>query len=247
MQDLLVSCHRLTNLELNGPVSVSSQNLEDQDVVKESGDNNEGKMKLDPNMMLHGIQSSQSLRSLKLQRIMDTDWSLSGIFEAIRSCPSLGQLEVQDRTVALQDLETLVSMKRFDRPFHIILPVDNYLKECANAVEVIHGFLSNHPEMRLQRPSIVSKSARNNRAAHVHAIGGVSDRFMDMMEDSLFLSKSFKHIWDFNWHGRYLLHRQDVPLGLWPKVLERATINPSVIYEFLQSPALVSWGGATGV
>lgn len=245
MQDLLASCQNLTNLELSGPVSFSSSNLEDYDVQKETRENNTGGMQFDAEMILHGIQSTRSLKSLKLQRVMNTDWSLLHIFEAIRNCPSFRHLEVQDRPIAMQGLEEVVSMKPFDRPLQFTFPVDKYLKEHANAVEVIQGFLCKHPEIRLQRPCIVSKRARNKRFVHSHFTGGgASERFMNMMEDSLFVSKSFKHQWDFNWHGRYLMHRQDVPLGLWSQVLERATRNPSLIYEFLQSPALVSWSGA---
>ena len=245
IQDLLFSSHRLTNLELNGPVSVSSNNLEGYDSEKDNQDSSEG-IQLDENRILRGIKSSQSLKSLKLQRVMNSDWCLSRLFEAIRSCPSLRRLEVQGRTAIMKGLEVLVSMQRFDRPLQLILPVDSYLKEYANAMEIIQGFLSKHPEMRLKRPSILSKCTRNNRV-HPRVAGGGSERFLDMMEDTLFLSKSFKHLWDFNWHGRYLLNRQDVPLGLWPRVLERATLNPSVMYEFLKSPAMVSWAGATGI
>jgi len=266
LQDLLLSCNSLTDLVLNGLTSESPSNYNERETGKEDTNSNADTIQLDASQILHGIQESRSLKSLKLQWVMNADWSLSRIFEAIRSCPTLRQLEVQDRIATMQDLTSLISMERFDRPIRLILPaVDQYLKHYGNAVEVVQGFLSKHPEMLLQRPSVLSKSAaaRNNNRRTVpstrHAssspsssevLGGVSQqRFMDMMEDSLYLSKSFKHIWDFNWHGRYLLfhgHCQEVPLGLWPRVLERATMNPSVLYEFLQSPALVSWGGATG-
>lgn len=248
LQDLLLSCEVLADLVLNGPIWVSPSEYEELVIDKANANGNSDTIRLNASQLLNGIRESQSLKSLKLQRVMDTDWNLARIFEAIRSCPTLRCLEVQDRIGTMQDLETLVSMERFDRPVRLILPVDQYLKQYGNAAAVVQGFLSKHPEMRLQRPSVLSKSARNKNARTVSTIvsGGVTQLFMDMMEDSLFLSKPCKHIWDFNWHGRYLLHSQEVPLGLWPRVLERTTRNPSVMYEFLQSPALVSWGGATG-
>ncbi|KAL3938144.1 MAG: hypothetical protein SGBAC_006874 [Bacillariaceae sp.] len=249
LQDLLLSCELLTELALNGPIWLSRSKHEEPETDEEyANDNgNADTIRIGAIQILHGIQESQSLESLKLERVMNTDWNLSRIFEAIRSCQTLCRLEVQDRIATMQDLETLVSMERFNRPVRLILPVDQYLQQYGNAAAVVQGFLSKHPEMRLQRPSVLSKSARNKNTRTVSTIvsGGVTQLFMDMMEDSLFLSKPCKHIWDFNWHGRYLLHSQEVPLGLWPLVLERTTRNPSVMYEFLQSPALVSWGGAT--
>lgn len=58
-------------------------------------------------------------------------------------------------------------------------------------------------------------------------------------------SEAFQHVYDMNWHGRYLLHRPAVPLGLWPLVLQKARTHmafpdaePSVIFELLKGPAL---------
>ncbi|CAJ1959116.1 unnamed protein product [Cylindrotheca closterium] len=245
LQDLLLKCHSLTDLVLNGPISVSSSNHEEVETEKESVNGNAGPLQLDASQILHGIQESRSLKSLKLQRIMNADWSLSRIFEAIWSCQTLCQIEVDDNVEIMQDLEALISMERFDRHMRLILPVDQYLQdyESENAVEVLQGFLFKHPEMRLKPPSVLSKRARNKRTTSNNPSGFFSQRFMALMEESMFLSKSLKHICDFNWHGRYLMHTPAVPLGLWPRVMERATTNPSVLYELLKSPALVSWGG----
>ena len=48
-----------------------------------------------------------------------------------------------------------------------------------------------------------------------------------------------------NWHGRYLLDRPNVPLSIWPLVLEKVNDNKAmdedeqanVIYELLNGPA----------
>ena len=53
----------------------------------------------------------------------------------------------------------------------------------------------------------------------------------------------FWHAFNMNWHGRYLLDRPNVPLSIWPLVLEKVNDNDrvqdkaSILYGLLQGPA----------
>jgi hypothetical protein len=124
-------------------------------------------------------------------------------------------------------------MKQLDRPIVLELPYDE-IKE--NTI-VVEKMLSSHPEIRL-RPCY--------KQNHEGLTGvGLSRRSFDLLITLLnsesWLSPSLKHIWNSNWYGRYLLDRpSEVPLGLWPLILEKAKGEQSVIYEFLKGPAFVA-------
>lgn len=50
---------------------------------------------------------------------------------------------------------------------------------------------------------------------------------------------SMERICDLNWHGRYLMTRHNqVPLGIWAQVLEKASRNPCVVHQFLKGGIL---------
>jgi hypothetical protein len=54
------------------------------------------------------------------------------------------------------------------------------------------------------------------------------------------ISSTYSRYYDLNWHGRYLLDRDEVPLSLWPLVLQKANSKPTVVYEFLKGPAFAA-------
>lgn len=57
---------------------------------------------------------------------------------------------------------------------------------------------------------------------------------------------TMERIWDLNWHGRYLLMRHNqIPLGIWAQVLEKANKNPCVVHQFLKAGILI--GNEVGV
>ena len=55
--------------------------------------------------------------------------------------------------------------------------------------------------------------------------------------------KRVAHILHLNWCGRYLMDSPNVPLSLWPLVLERASGKPDLLYEFLKGPAFAGREG----
>lgn len=245
IQDLLVSekCNSIADLELVGPVVSSSFKGDRKGAETDSGRNEEA-LQLDPNTILQGIRTNKSLRSLRLQRVQSEGWTLLGILEAVRHSKSIQRLEVEDAVPSstFQGLQSLKRMKRFDRPILLILPVvDSYLKECGNSVDDLQAFLATHPEIRLQPPSNESNIRSKQGNLSTHASGALSQAFMQMFADSWVLSNSLKHQWDFNWYGRCLLFRDDVPLGLWPRVMERASMEPSILFEFVSSPVVATW------
>jgi hypothetical protein len=101
-------------------------------------------------------------------------------------------------------------------PKQILLNLDStVIDQFATSVENV---LRAHPEIQLHNMYII--------------------QFQDMPE-------SFQHIYDLNWHGRYLLDRKRIPLALWPLVLGQLKIlyafdngEASATYRFLKGPVL---------
>ena len=85
--------------------------------------------------------------------------------------------------------------------------------------------LQYHPEVRL---SLIKDSFRGTLIEQ-------RGRYYPMIE--------FWHAFNMNWHGRYLLDRPNVPLSIWPLVLEKVNDNDrvqdkaSILYGLLQGPA----------
>ena len=75
--------------------------------------------------------------------------------------------------------------------------------------------------------------------------GNILETYMEVLrchpELRLYFSashlRSHPHIFNLNWHGRYLLDRPNEPLSLWPLVLEDANSKPAVLYDFLHGPS----------
>ena len=112
--------------------------------------------------------------------------------------------------VTNKDLGLVVSMKRLKKP--ICLSLTPYGDKFWNEnTSSLTKVLWAHPELRLESEKFSKQSGQD-----------------------------FFYVRGLNWHGRYLLDRPNLPLSLWPKVLEKANEKPSVIYEFLKGPAFVA-------
>jgi hypothetical protein len=190
-----------------------------------------GRLRLDPELLLQGMERNRSLLFLQTSNVFREDLDLARIFRALKLCP-IQHLDVAD-PVSSHDLEILSSMEQLDRPIVLELPYDE-IKENTTVVE---RMLSSHPEIRLR---LCYKQSHEGLTS-VGLSRCTFDLLISLLSSETWLSPSLKHIWNFNWYGRYLLDRpSEVPLGLWPLILEKAKQEQSVIYEFLKGPAFVA-------
>mmetsp|Transcript_16765 Transcript_16765/g.40869 ORF Transcript_16765/g.40869 Transcript_16765/m.40869 type:complete len:157 (+) Transcript_16765:326-796(+) len=146
---------------------------------------------------------------------------LSKFFSAIRSngSSSLEGLELLRTKITQQDLEHVATtMPRLNKPIRLSLDRRILLDHTA----AFRRALEAHPEIRRPWPRNV--------------VAGTEEGF------------KLKHVWELNWYGRSLLQQQvdddsdsskkkDVPLSIWPTVLEKANDNPDVLFTFLKGPA----------
>ena len=115
-----------------------------------------------------------------------------------------------------EDIAQVKVMPRLPRP--IELHMDKRWKFPMMRFEEM---LRYHPEVRL--------SLRDRSTSDIY-----------LFEDN---ESNIKHIFHMNWHGRYLLDRPNVPLSIWPLVLEKVNDNDrvedkaSILYGLLQGPA----------
>lgn len=190
-----------------------------------------GTLRLEPELLLRGIERNRSLKWLRTSNVFKENLDLTRILRSLKSS-HLHHFDVAD-PVSGRDLENLSNMKQLHRPIVLTLPYDE-IKDRAAAIE---RMLHSHPEIRL-RPCY----KRNDEWLPNFGLSRRSfDLLVSLLSSDLWLSQSLKHIWDFNWHGRYLLDRPvEIPPGLWSLILENAKQEPSVIYEFLKGPAFVA-------
>eukprot|EP00980_Cylindrotheca_fusiformis_P005803 scaffold1223_cov119-Cylindrotheca_fusiformis.AAC.6 len=191
-----------------------------------------GPLRLDPELLLQGIERNQSLRYLKTSTVFREDLDLTRLFRSLKYRSPLEQLDITD-PISDDDLKRLSTLDQLNRPISLTLPYDE-IKEHTAAIE---RMLICHSEIRL-RPCY----KRNDEGLISLGLSRRSvDLLVSLLSSDLWLSQSLKHVWDFNWYGRYLLDRPaQIPLGLWPLVLEKIEREHSIVFEILKGPAFVA-------
>ena len=155
------------------------------------------------------------------------DLVFARLFRILPDCPFLEHIHLDNdednEFVSEEDIAQVKVMPRLPRPIHLEVFACSRMK-------LLEEVLRYHPEVRLS----VSKTWGN-------------EKDFDVFEDDESNTKCV-HLVNLNWHGRYLLDRPNVPLSIWPLVLEKvnfggyATDKSSIIYELLKGPA---WGRRT--
>jgi hypothetical protein len=164
--------------------------------------------RIDLEHILQGLKESRSLKRLQLAEALNGKFLFSRILSILPECPSLEHICLWESLVTVEDLDRVISLKRLKRPIEFDLDYSIMRYNTKKVMEIIQA----HPELRL--------CPRAAFCAHYYESHNFS-----------------KPICDLNWHGKYLLDRPKTPVGLWPKVLERANNEPHVLYEFLKGPA----------
>ena len=158
--------------------------------------------------ILQGLKANKSVKCLKLwDEFSDNFMVLSRFFDVLQASSNLEDLSLNCAEIDAEDLEKVIEMDRL--PKRIRLRLSDYCFDDDVSQPMKKLLLHRHPEIVFD-------------AGHRY-------HFND--------GKDGLHIFNMNLHGRYLLDRDDVPLSLWPLVLEKANQNASVIYEFLKGPS----------
>ena len=184
--------------------------------------NNEG---LNAEYIIQGLKNSPSLVRLGIFKVLYGDLIFTRIFRILPDCPFLEHIHLYNGDNALiseEDLDQVKILPRLPRPIRFMVLESEKFSD--SQLERLSELLRYHPEMILNLHTCVSSD---------------------------YSSKTeFWHIVYLNWHGRYLLDRPNVPLSIWPRVLEKVNGSKivkdkaSIIYDFLKGPA---WGGRTSL
>jgi hypothetical protein len=193
------------------------------------------------------LSSSSTLTTLKL-RYFDAVGHDSGkisvdhIVEGLRHNSSLRRLDLSNATDGNMVLSRIFPQLK-DCPALQVLTLDNHITradlEHVMRMERLNRaiFLNLNGAVVKRFPATVEALLRSHPEIQLHNMS-----LLDYEEQSA----SFQHIYDMNWHGRYLLDRPKAPLALWPLVMRKArsdmlwcpNTEASVIYEFLKGPVL---------
>jgi hypothetical protein len=177
-----------------------------------------GSGKLNAEHILKGMTRNRSLKYLSITNALYGDLVVSRFFQTLHKCPNLEQLDLLKTKVTIQDLECIKTMDRL--PKSIVIQMDRrIIKEYTST---FYDLLCQHPEARQPWPKHIQ--ARSKKGCRL------------------------QHIWEMNWHGRYLLYRHhQIPLSLWPMVLKNANEKANVTYELLKGPAFAAKQSLEGV
>ena len=175
---------------------------------------------LNTECLLRGLKKNRSLEFLTIKNALYGDLVFSRLFRTLLHCPILREIAFTDEAIPKEDLEQVVQMERLPRPIRLVLDgivISDSLKE-------ITQLLYAHPEIKLGCNQNLSPEYLRERYS--------SQDF-----------SAFHHFLFFNLYGRYLLDHHNVPLSIWPLVLEKAKRRPNIIYEFLKGPAFAARQG----
>lgn len=186
-----------------------------------------GYKELDSECVIEGLKNSRSLKRLIIRGLLSGDLIFTKFFRILPDCPLLEKLRLDDYDVVTEaDLPQMKLLPRLPRPLLVQGPDYSQLSDIRS--ELLTELLRHHPELRL--------------AVYT---GDIKDKPRKYKAE-------FWHVLFMNWHGRYLLDRPNVPLSIWPLVLEKVNGNrrlngnktvedkASIIHELLKGPA---WGG----
>ena len=181
-------------------------------------------LRLNAECIIQGLKSSPSLKSLHIDGLIYGDLKFARLFRILPDCPLLEYLHFccwgDEYVLGEEDLAQVKLLPRLPRPIHLRVRRMGKNRYLDPELMILVELLRYHPEVR-----------------------------MSVDYDPDFLNKDnpdFWRIFHMNWHGRYLLDRPNVPLSIWPLVLEKVNHNEdvkdkaSIIYELLKGPA---WGG----
>lgn len=95
---------------------------------------------------------------------------------------------------------------------------------------------------RLKKPVILFLSAHtiNYLAKTIEEVLHCHPEIQLIAHDFGKAGESLKLLCDLNLHGRYLLDRPNVPLSLWPYILQKCSAKEDVLYFFLKGPAFAA-------
>jgi hypothetical protein len=158
--------------------------------------------------ILQGIQWSKSLKYLEVSAGICGNFEVSSIFRVLYNSPALERIDLWESNFTKDNLRDIMNMDRLPKSIEIHLH-NVFPFAIAPLSTPIQNVLEAHPELRLVIPS--------------YSMAHQSDKL--------------HHSFYMNWYGRYLLYRPDLPLSVWPLVMERANRKSSVMYEFLKGPA----------
>lgn len=192
------------------------------------------------------LSSSSTLTTLRLQYFDAVGHdsgkiSVDHIVEGLRRNSSLRRLALSNATDGNMVLSRIFPQLK-DCPALQVLTLDRHITradlEHVMRMERLNRpiFLNLHGTVINRFPATVEALLRSHPEIQLHNMS---------LHEYKEQSASFQHIYDMNWHGRYLLNRPKVPLALWPLVLQKAragmafpNTEASVIYEFLKGPVL---------
>ena len=151
-----------------------------------------------------------------MDRVLYGDLIFARFFRILPDCPLIEYLKLGfDRKVVLseEDLVQVKLMPRLPRPIHL-----EFQEPVSDfQMKLLVDLVRHHPEVRL-------------KVSHFYYLKVES-------------WTEFWHTICMNWHGRYLLDRPNVPLSVWPRVLEKVNNNyfvedkARIIYELLKGLA----------
>lgn len=176
---------------------------------------------------IQGLKKNRSLQRLDLNFILDYDEVVfTRFFRILPDCPSLEHLNISPDFFFGEDLDQLKLLPRLPRPIILEFEEEHWLEFRGLNLKFVKELLRFHPEVRLRF------SLRE------------WDHEKEMYEKEMM---DFWHIVGMNWYGRYLLDLPNVPLSIWPLVLEKVNYSSyswdvddkkaSIIYELLKGPA----------
>ena len=189
---------------------------------------------LNAECIIQGLKNSPSLKFLDLSDMqLHGDLFFARLFRILPDCPLIERIGLCN-FFSEEDLVQVKLLPRLPRPieFHMDLESDiNLFPKLRFSMEHITELLRCHPEVRM------FIDMKPDDACYP------SDR--PYFIDSLNEGREFAHALFMNWHGRYLLDRPNVPISIWPLVLEKVNDNKAmyedeqanVIYELLHRPA----------
>ncbi|CAJ1939943.1 unnamed protein product [Cylindrotheca closterium] len=184
-----------------------------------------GKPTLNIDDILEGLANNKSLETLIIRNPLSSPRPLTNLLRTWKSHPKLSEVslsqKITEEDIVEAQAEGAVAQRVVGRMVTASFVVVDGLQK-ERQETLLRGFLFKHPEVRYYQ------------ACH-----------------SSDVAISVQHASWWNASGRYLMHRSDVPLGLWPLVLEKVEqahplsgdydrFRHQIVYDFLYGEALVN-------
>lgn len=181
---------------------------------------------LDSECLIQGLKNSRSMKRLDIRGLLSGDLIFTKFFRILPDCPLMEYIRLDGKDVVTEaDLPQMKLLPRLSRPLLVQGPVYSQISDIQ--LELLTELLRYHPEVRL-------------------SLRDYADNIKDELRKYYEGKADFWHVFNMNWHGRYFLDRPNVPLSIWPLVLEKVNGNrlisdkASIIHALLKGPA---WGG----